>query len=276
MAGAWRNEWRNWRRVNRASTIRKTQDSPLKTKGRAPEKSKSRSLGGPRSGLARDDGAYYEGKKDPGEILRLRVPTEIARTRFPETKARDAALRMTMELGLEAAAATAAKAASDAAHNAKARGGRIAGASGCGSHDLAGPRGHLVEAIHKTDGMKDRSAGGLIPGGLLQHAVECADPFFLDAKRHGEGQVLFEICRRLWRARQVVGFNVAQKVLESQRVMKGADTVRGPSRHEPSESGDDDTGENGGDSKRLALDSGMLREVLAEEMEHGCYDARSE
>src|SRR5580765_6284068 len=86
---------------------------------------------------------------------------------------------------LEATTAAAAESAAGAASAAKSG---TARASWRGSHHLARAHGHLVEAIHEAQGIECPSAGGLIPGRLLQHAVECADPFFLHAQGHGKRQ----------------------------------------------------------------------------------------
>src|SRR5437879_4469493 len=54
----------------------------------------------------------------------------------------------------KSAATTAAEAAAHSAHAAKSRGARTARASGRGSHYLPGTRGHLIQTIDETNGVK--------------------------------------------------------------------------------------------------------------------------
>src|ERR1700730_12179109 len=114
---------------------------------------------------------------------------------------------------LETATTAATESAAGTASAAKSG---TARASWCGSHHLARAQGHLVEAIHEAQGIECGSAGGLIPGRLLQHAVEGADPFLLHAQGHGKRQKFLKGVGRRRHAGEAIGFDVTQEIFEAQ------------------------------------------------------------
>src|SRR6266853_5143586 len=140
---------------------------------------------------------------------------------------------------LEAAAAAAAEStARETAATTEAGASRTAWS---GSENRSGLRRHGVEIVYEAVGEEGRAeTAALIPVWRLSiNILKRLAPIFFHPESHGERQKLFKHFRSLDGAVEAIGFDVCEKILETQNAFQSARATFRARGHEPAERADD-------------------------------------